>query len=311
MSNSRTCWGGNKPEIYERSFATMCAGGIPFILRSAPGRSLIDVGCGAGHLSEAAAKLGYSVHAIDAEEKMIELTRRRCEGLDVRATVAELPQLDGVERESAEVVACSFVVNHLTDPAAGVKTLAALARPGGHIITTVWPMTFTAHRSITTGVMDEVGARRTDQDQVRPSAIGAPRHGEEGSATPAGDRAPSATGLVRGVMDELRIPDLPQRSTTDFEHSPRGLAELSTRAGLHVDTATMISWTWRISWQNYLAGVQGGIAGVGERYQRQDPDTQRAIDARLLEAMTPYGAPDLLRLPCRAAFCVATKPGRR
>ncbi|MDO5724080.1 MAG: class I SAM-dependent methyltransferase [Flaviflexus sp.] len=294
MLKSRTTWGGDKPEIYERSFASMCAGAIPFILRAAAPGIFADVGCGAGHLSQAAASWGAQVVALDAEAQMIELTRRRCAGSSVTATVASLPDLAGVERDAADTVACSFVLNHLTDPVASMTALVSLAHPGGRIITTLWPATYTAHRSITTSVMDRAGATRSNADQPHP--------------TPAGRRPlGSATGIIRGVMDELRIADLPSPKA-HFEHSPRGLAELTARAGLHVDTATIISWTWQIPWENYLEGIRGGIAGVGERYQRQEESVRREIDAKLLEAMIPYGAPGLLRLPCHAAFCVASKP---
>lgn len=294
MSKSRTTWGGDKPEIYERSFARMCAGAIPFILRSSKPGTFVDVGCGAGHLAQAAAESGHEVTAIDAEEQMIGLTRRRCEGLPVTTAIATLPELDGIERGAADTVTCSFVLNHLTDPVAGMTTLADLARPGGSIITTLWPQTFTAHRSITSSVMDEVGA---DPGQDSPQPV------------KRLDPGASATGVVRAVMDELRIPDLsaPKRH---FEHSPRGMAELAAGVGLQVENATIISWTWEIPWESYHEGIRGGIAGVGERYQKQSPHNQRLIDVRLEEAMTPYGAPGLLRLPCNAAICVATKPRR-
>jgi len=76
---------------------------LEFLTELEPG-SLLDVGCGSGVLSIAAAKLGFGpIHAIDVEATAVEATRRNAAAngveLDVRqvdALVGDLPEVDVV-----------------------------------------------------------------------------------------------------------------------------------------------------------------------------------------------------------------------
>lgn len=104
--------------------------------------SLLDVGCGNGEL----------LRLIDAR-----WPDKRLAGVDLSAAVVAqnaqaLPAMQfyakDIEREELptgfDVVVCSEVIEHLDDPAAAVKRLAAAAVPGGAVVVTcptgrVWP----------------------------------------------------------------------------------------------------------------------------------------------------------------------------
>lgn len=134
----RALWSG-KAAAYQASFAGMCAYPMPFLLDATgvgAGTTVLDVGCGTGTLSELARGRGAIVTAVDAEPSMIESTRDRVPGVEVReAVLPDLPFADG----TFDVVAANFVVNHVDRPAAAIAELLRVTRPGGRVGVTIWP----------------------------------------------------------------------------------------------------------------------------------------------------------------------------
>ena len=102
-------------------------------LRPLAGKRALDVGCGAGLLSEPLARLGAAVTGVDAAAENIGAARAHAEGqclaIDYRA--GELGQL-GEAR--FDLVVSMEVVEHVTDPAVFVAGLAARLAPGGLLI---------------------------------------------------------------------------------------------------------------------------------------------------------------------------------
>jgi 2-polyprenyl-6-hydroxyphenyl methylase / 3-demethylubiquinone-9 3-methyltransferase len=96
------------------------------------GLSILDVGCGAGLLSEPLARLGAKVTGLDPALRNIEVARDHAEEtgarLDYRAgSVEEL----AAEDARFDVVLAMEVVEHVRDMRGFVKIASGLARPGG------------------------------------------------------------------------------------------------------------------------------------------------------------------------------------
>ena len=99
------------------------------------GRQLLDGGCGGGILSEAMARRGATVTAIDAGAGALAVARRhRLEAgleIDYRQSTAEA--LAERERGRFDIVCCLEMLEHVPDPGAIIHACAALARPGGAV----------------------------------------------------------------------------------------------------------------------------------------------------------------------------------
>lgn len=101
-------------------------------LRPLEGRTALDVGCGAGLLTEPLARLGAHVTGIDAAPELIEAARTHAgeSGLAIRYVAGEVADLDG----QYDLVTAMEVVEHVADPASFVRTLADRLAPGGLLL---------------------------------------------------------------------------------------------------------------------------------------------------------------------------------
>ena len=99
------------------------------------GARVADVGCGGGLLSEALARAGARVTAIDLASRLIDVARlhRLESGLDVDYRVQSSRDLAEAEPASFDVVCCMELIEHVPDPAALVTDLATLLKPGGRL----------------------------------------------------------------------------------------------------------------------------------------------------------------------------------
>lgn len=101
---------------------------------SLDGLHVLDVGCGAGILSESMAKAGATVHGIDVAEKNIEIARQHAmaSGLNVRYDAMPVEEIKGVG--IYDVVLNMEVVEHVDDLPAFMEQCSNLVKPGGLMI---------------------------------------------------------------------------------------------------------------------------------------------------------------------------------
>ena len=95
---------------------------------------LLDVGCGTGAASRAAAAVAASVVGIDLSPEMIHQAVDLAEGIEnVRFEVADAEGLPFGDREFTAVL-CSNSFHHYPDPLQAVREMARVLAPGGHLV---------------------------------------------------------------------------------------------------------------------------------------------------------------------------------
>jgi SAM-dependent methyltransferase len=111
---------------------------------------VLDIGCGAGNVARAIAEScpELRVHGVDVSAGALEAARRAAPELDFRMAPAEsLPYKDG----SMSAVVMLDVLEHLKDPAAVLREIHRVLRPGGifHIVLPLEVQPWTFYRLVT------------------------------------------------------------------------------------------------------------------------------------------------------------------
>ncbi|MBV9927091.1 MAG: methyltransferase domain-containing protein [Acidobacteria bacterium] len=136
----------NKPERYAGegidadTFRHFCDfANLVQALALPPDRSVLDVGCGSGWLSEYFARLGYDVTGLDISPDLIEVARERVErvpyGADHETPLRCRFLVHDVEgaplEEQFDAVVCYDSLHHFEDERAVIRNLAAMTKYGG------------------------------------------------------------------------------------------------------------------------------------------------------------------------------------
>ena len=131
-------------------------GGDAAALKPLSGKRALDVGCGAGLLSEPLARLGAAVTGVDAAAENIVAASDHAggAGLAIDYRTGELSALD---LGQFDLVTCMEVLEHVADKPAFVAALAASLAPGGLLILST-PNRSPQSRLLLVGAAELVGA---------------------------------------------------------------------------------------------------------------------------------------------------------
>lgn len=99
------------------------------------GKTVLDIGCGGGILSEAMAQRGAHVTGIDMGEAPLAVARLHLfeSRLDIRYEHACAEDWAAAHADSYDVVTCLEMLEHVPDPAAIIRCCFMLLKPGGHL----------------------------------------------------------------------------------------------------------------------------------------------------------------------------------
>ncbi|MCX7032889.1 MAG: bifunctional 2-polyprenyl-6-hydroxyphenol methylase/3-demethylubiquinol 3-O-methyltransferase UbiG [Arenimonas sp.] len=99
------------------------------------GARVLDVGCGAGLLSEALAREGAQVTALDLAPELIDVAKLHLleSGLKVDYRLQSVEDLAAEAPGSFDAITCMEMLEHVPDPAAIVRACATLLKPGGQL----------------------------------------------------------------------------------------------------------------------------------------------------------------------------------
>jgi 2-polyprenyl-6-hydroxyphenyl methylase/3-demethylubiquinone-9 3-methyltransferase len=99
------------------------------------GKSVLDVGCGGGILSEAMAALGAAVTGIDMGDAALGVARLHSKesGLQVEYRQSTAEQFAATHPDRFDVVTCLELLEHVPDPGSVIGACTTALRPGGDL----------------------------------------------------------------------------------------------------------------------------------------------------------------------------------
>lgn len=99
------------------------------------GARALDVGCGGGLLSEAMAREGANVTAIDLAPQVIDVAKMHLfeSGLQVDYRLVGVETLAEQHAGEFDVVTCMEMLEHVPDPGSVLRACATLLKPGGRL----------------------------------------------------------------------------------------------------------------------------------------------------------------------------------
>jgi len=125
---------GETAPVYERRYEQIQREKYEIVTENLPRVSkVLDLGCGTGMLLDELARRGEFVVGIDSSPEMLELARKRRGSLAL--VLADADHLPFIDRSFDAVVSVTLLQN-MPNPAATVREVARVMKPGGIVIMT-------------------------------------------------------------------------------------------------------------------------------------------------------------------------------
>lgn len=143
------------------------------------GAKVLDVGCGGGLLSEALARAGADVTAIDLAADLIKVAKLHGleSGVKVDYRVQPVETLAAEQPGAFDAVTCMEMLEHVPDPGAILSACASLLKPGGRLFVSTLNRTPAAFALAIVGAeyVARLLPKGTHQyrDFIKPSELGA------------------------------------------------------------------------------------------------------------------------------------------
>lgn len=99
------------------------------------GKKVLDVGCGGGLLSEAMAREGAEVVALDLADELIEIAKLHLYESNVKVDY-RLQSVESIAEEMAgqfDAITCMEMLEHVPDPSSILRACEKLLKPGGSL----------------------------------------------------------------------------------------------------------------------------------------------------------------------------------
>ena len=102
---------------------------------SLEGKSILDLGCGGGILSESLAKSGALVSGIDASKELIEIAKLHSLDSDLNINYQNITaeEFAGENQEKFDILVCMELLEHVPDAGSIIKAASSMLKPGGKL----------------------------------------------------------------------------------------------------------------------------------------------------------------------------------
>lgn len=97
------------------------------------GKSVLDIGCGGGLLSEAMALAGADVTGVDLSEASINVAKRHQQNLNIDYYVSSVENFAKISDKKFDIITCMELLEHVPDPESLLQAAAKLLKPEGHL----------------------------------------------------------------------------------------------------------------------------------------------------------------------------------